>query len=308
MVLGQRVEPASQKLGNVLLHQIHFGLLIQELDHGRILAGELAQVGFVMRIGQHAHVEHIVGIHRHAAFEGERLKHQNHAARRHRHQALHVALQLRGPNRAGVDHMRLLAQLSQQFTLQLDGLEQGVLTVTQFVLGQRMAAACFGEATHQSLGRRVEKQALHAHVLLAQCLELLWHQRQRGRTAHVDRNRQPIAVIHVLQRDKRGQQFRRQIVDTVKTCVFQGPQCHGFSRTGHTGDKHNFKRHSPHHKPKIEEPMISLKLSTAAASVDRRLRQIQHFPRVRERRCGQFLSAQHTGNFLYACVGLCLLD
>ena len=114
--------------------------------------------------------------------------------------------------------------------------------------------------------------------------------------------------MEVLQLNTGALPIRRSDVQKVKTCVFQGPQCHGFSRTGHTGDKHNFKRHSPHHKPKIEEPLIPLKLSTAAASVDRRFRQIQHFPRVRERRCGQFLSAQHTGNFLYACVGLCLLD
>ena len=82
-----------------------------------------------MRIGQHANVKHIVGIAGDPALEGEGLEHQRQLGAFHDHHGAHVALQLRGADQAGVDHMRVFAQVGQQLTLHLDGLAQLQLAV-----------------------------------------------------------------------------------------------------------------------------------------------------------------------------------
>ena len=92
-----------------------------------------------------------------------------------------------------------------------------------------MAAAGFGKAAHQRFGRGIEKQALHAHAFLANLLQLLGHQRQGGRAAHVDGNRQTVAMVHVFERDECGQQLGREIVHAVKTCILKSMQGHRFS-------------------------------------------------------------------------------
>ena len=87
-------QPVFQEGGNVLLHHVHFGLLLQKIGHRRIQPGEIAQIVFVVRVGQHAHVEHVVGIHRYAVLEGERLEHQRQPAFVGADQVLDVGLQL----------------------------------------------------------------------------------------------------------------------------------------------------------------------------------------------------------------------
>ena len=87
----------------------------------------VAQRRHVVRVGQHAHVEHVVGVQRHAALEGEGLEHQRERALRRRDQRLDVALQLRRPDDAGVDHVGAVAQVGQQLAFELDGIDQRAL-------------------------------------------------------------------------------------------------------------------------------------------------------------------------------------
>jgi hypothetical protein len=76
MVAHHRRQPAFDEIDDLGLHRLHFGLHAQEIGHWRIQSGQGPELGFIVRIGQHAHIEHEVGIHRHAALEAERLEHQ----------------------------------------------------------------------------------------------------------------------------------------------------------------------------------------------------------------------------------------
>ena len=121
VVAGEGVQPAFQKMGDVVLHQLHRLLGFQEVDHRLVAPGQVLEFGVVMRVGQHAHVEHVVRIGGHAALERKGLKHQRQLPAGGGNHGLHVALQLRGADDAAVDHMRLLPQVGQQFALQLNG-------------------------------------------------------------------------------------------------------------------------------------------------------------------------------------------
>ena len=124
-------------------HLPHLGLGFEVGDHRLIPARQRTQHGVVVRVGQHAHIENIVRIDRYAALEGKGLEHQGQAAAGHGHQGLDIALELGSADEAGVDHMGLVAQVGQQFTLQLDGLHQRALLVLHVAVGQRVAAAGF---------------------------------------------------------------------------------------------------------------------------------------------------------------------
>ena len=60
MVQGEQGQPAFEKLLNVLLHLPHFGHAAQIVGNRLIHAGQGAQLGIVMRVGQHADIKHIV--------------------------------------------------------------------------------------------------------------------------------------------------------------------------------------------------------------------------------------------------------
>ena len=60
----------------VLKHLGNIGLLLQKVCDRLVLTGQMAQLGFIVRVRQHAHIEHIVGVARNAAFESKRFEHQ----------------------------------------------------------------------------------------------------------------------------------------------------------------------------------------------------------------------------------------
>lgn len=71
VVPRQRGEPVAQKAVDVAQHLAHIGLLLQEFGNALIAACQRAQLGLVMGIGQHAHIEHEIRIARNATLEGE---------------------------------------------------------------------------------------------------------------------------------------------------------------------------------------------------------------------------------------------
>ena len=64
-------------------HLPHLGLGFEVGDHRFVPTRQRAQHGVIVRVGQHAHIEHIVRIDRYAALEGKGLKHQGQAAAGH---------------------------------------------------------------------------------------------------------------------------------------------------------------------------------------------------------------------------------
>lgn len=237
------------------------------MHHGLVLAGEVAQARFVVRVGQHAHVEDVVRVHRDAALERERLEHQGQLPRQRGHEAFHVALQLRGADGAGVDDMRLFAQVREQFTLEFDGFQQRVRLAIPVVAGQRMAAAGFREAAHQRVRRGIQEQRMHGHAFRAQPAQLLRHQGQCRGAAHVHGNGHPVAVVLVLQRHEGREQLRGQIVHAVVARVFQRMQRHGLAGARHARDQHDLQRFSRHGRAPLAAARLLSSISRACARV-----------------------------------------
>ena len=232
-----------QELLYVGAHKADIGLVAQKVRDGLVQPRQIAQRRLVVGVGQHPHVEDIVCIHRDAAFEGEGLKYQGQLPLRSRHQALDVALQLRRPYRAGVDDMRLLTQVRQQFSLQFDDLHQGPSSLLKVVMGERVAAARLGESPYQGVDGGIQKDRLHGHALAAQAIQLLGDLVQRGRAAHVHGDGDSVPVVAMLQRNEGGQQLGWEVVYAVIPGVFQGMQGHGLPGARHPCDQDNFKCH-----------------------------------------------------------------
>src|SRR5690554_7086115 len=74
ITVGEGGQPGVQEAGEVVHHLFGQGLPFQEVDHRLVGAGVLAQAGIPVRIGQAAHIKYIIGIHRHAVLEAERLE------------------------------------------------------------------------------------------------------------------------------------------------------------------------------------------------------------------------------------------
>ena len=177
-----------------------------------------------MRVGQHAHVKHIVGVQRYTAFEGKGLKHQGQPARRGRHQGLEISLQLRGADDAGVDDLGLFTYFREQFAFVLDRFNQCPVRVGGHGARQRVHAAGFRKSSHQRVGTGVQKNRFDRHALSLQGQQLLGYQRQRCGAAHIHRNGHAAGFVFKFECDKTFEQLWREVVHTVVASVFQGVQ------------------------------------------------------------------------------------
>ncbi|MNE22577.1 hypothetical protein D3C80_1157930 [compost metagenome] len=68
---GKARQPFAQVGEQVLIHFLDIRLGVQVVAHHLFQAAVLAQVRLPVGVGQAAHVEHQVGVHRHAALEAE---------------------------------------------------------------------------------------------------------------------------------------------------------------------------------------------------------------------------------------------
>ena len=87
-VVGQ---PARDEVVDVAVHALDFGIALEEVDDGGVACRSAAQRRLVVRIGQAAHVEHEVGVERHAVLEAERLEQQRELATDRRDEVLDPA-------------------------------------------------------------------------------------------------------------------------------------------------------------------------------------------------------------------------
>jgi hypothetical protein len=80
VVACQRIQPVGQKPFDVIKHLRHVGVFAQGRRPPARHGPSVAAVWLVVRVGQHAHIKHIVGVHGDAALEGKRLEHQRQLA------------------------------------------------------------------------------------------------------------------------------------------------------------------------------------------------------------------------------------
>ena len=101
MISRQCIQPPVQKISNFGQHARDIWLLCQELGHRRVAASECPQGGFVMRVRQHAHIEHVICITGDPPLESEGFEHQRQLRVGCLNHVLDVALQLRRADHAG---------------------------------------------------------------------------------------------------------------------------------------------------------------------------------------------------------------
>ena len=188
-----------------------------------VATGQWAQIRFVMRVGQAAHVKDELGVERQAVLEAERLEGER--------QRLGLGLrviavhcdELTNPlaqrvrfEVAGVDVMAELGNTGQAHALFGNRFRQGAI-----VARQRMPASRFRVALAQRFGLRVEKEKLDVVLLRAQGVELLRQGFDAAATANVDGDSDLAVALLTELIDERLQQLRRQIVDAIVRSVLK---------------------------------------------------------------------------------------
>ena len=108
---------------------------------------------FIVGVGQHAHIKHIIGMNRNTTLEGEGLEDQGQLGLRGKDQRLDVAFKLRRLQKTGVNDVCLVSELRQQLSFFFDRFVQIsfniALRVTGF--GQGVASSGFRETLNEGL-------------------------------------------------------------------------------------------------------------------------------------------------------------
>ena len=153
-------------------HALNLRLLRQKRRHGRITPCQVTQRRVVVGVGQHADIEHKIGIHGYATLEGKRFKNQCQALMRLADHVLDLAEQTCGLEQRGVNDQCLFFQHGQQFAFKLNGFKQGMPVLV--VGGQRrkrVRTTRFRKPADQRVIRCIQKHASQHQASLGQFLE-----------------------------------------------------------------------------------------------------------------------------------------
>ena len=217
---------------DVAIHPRHFGQRLEERDDRRVLAGQRRQRGLVMRVGQAAHIEHEIGIQRHAVLEAERLEQQRELRRIDGDQVLDPATQRRGRQVAGVESKAEFAGLGQQVAFVVDGLGERAR-----VARKRMPAARFREPLDQRVDLGVEVEKAHIPPGATRMRDGLRESGQARPGLDVERHRHAVLAAGGEMRDRLRQQRGRQVVDRVIAGILERGQRHALARSGNAADE-----------------------------------------------------------------------
>ena len=212
------------------------------LDEGRDLgieAGERPQLGHVVRVLQEPHVEHQVGLARHAAAIGERHHRNAHAGRGvEREVTEQHLLELVRRERRGIDHeVGRITQLADHAAFVGDA-------VGHRAIGRhRMGAARFGVAPLQGFGVAIEVEQPGREVGAQP--ELLHAPRQVVRVeavgARIDAEgdrRRHLAGAARRRAHEIAEQRQRHVVDRDIAEILERPERGHAAGAGHAGDDH----------------------------------------------------------------------
>ena len=200
-----------------------------------------------MRVGQHADVEHVVGVERNAALEREALEDQRQPAVVGADSSdIHVRLQLRRRAAALVSiTCETLAQIGEQLALELDRIDQRAALVGAGLeprpgrLRQRVRRRV-SEKRRTSVSvvaSRNSGRTGDAFARAARCS--CW----RARAAATSALRTSMAIATRRSSrlrsscDEVAQQLGRQVVDAEEAGVLERVQRHRFARARHAGDE-----------------------------------------------------------------------
>ncbi|ERE10059.1 hypothetical protein O166_05695 [Pseudogulbenkiania ferrooxidans EGD-HP2] len=233
---------AGQPLGDHRLdvgyHLGHFLVAGEEVDDGLVAAGERAQLRIVIGIGQAAGVKDEIGVLRHAMLEAERFEDQRQLAAVSVDQFAHPASEGVGGQFAGVDAGAQLQHLGQHLLFQ-----QYAFLHRDAGVGQRVAAAGFGEALDQRFRLGFQEQQAHIDALGLQGFHHLGQRAQRGAGAGVHADGDVLVAEVGVHRHRFRQHGGRQIVHAVETGILQRAQRHRLAGTGQAANQ--YQAHFP---------------------------------------------------------------
>ena len=208
-----------------------------------VLAGQLAQLGDPVRIGQEPYVDHEVGVDRQPVLVTEGQHGGPELTPR-----LAAVAQERGLDRrtqlvhgavAGVDHqVGLLAQAGQQPPLGTDAVDQPAAAL------QRVLAPHVLEPADEDVVTGLEEHHPRAHLPVGQLTDDASQILGEPAAAHVHDDGQPgdRALAAAAEVDERRDQFRRQVVDDVEPEVLEALGGRRASRAGQAGDDDGLER------------------------------------------------------------------
>ena len=234
---GQLGNPVLEEADDVGEHLGDDRMALEVFDDRRIAAGERGEARLPVGIGQAAHVEHEVGVARHAVPVREGLEQDRHAAFAAAADALADELaQLVHRGARGVDdQVGGVGDRLQQLALLAQRLRQA-----EPFAAQRMPPARLAIALEQRFLVGAQEQHLAVHAAL---LELRDQSRHRGdlggAVAGIDADG-GVAVGRLVRahrvRDEHRQQPGRNVVDAVVVQVFEHVQRHALAGAGQTAD------------------------------------------------------------------------
>src|SRR5574343_1779787 len=204
-------QPGGDEAGDIVAHVTNFLLGFEEGDDRLILAGQRAQIGVVVRVGQAAYIEDEVGIERNAMLEAEGLEHQRQAlAWRSLDELADPFTQAVGFHAAGVDAMAEAGNGVEQLALGADGFDQRLVG-----RGQWVAAARLGIALEQRFLGRVQEQEGQVDARIGQSFHLGRQQVDAMSGAGINGARGFLDSFFLQHPDQHGQHDDRQVVDAV---------------------------------------------------------------------------------------------
>ena len=175
-------------------------LRVEEVDHRCIAPGQRAQRQVVIRIRQRAHVEHEVGVERHAELERERFEQQRQRRAFDLDQFLDPGAQLVGATarRCRSRGRGLRSPTSISRSCRMHSIRVGAIGRTSrpgAAVRQRMAAAGFGKTRDQRLGLCGQEQHLTSWPCSLAARGCRPAARQRLGAAGIDRDRQRLRAF-----------------------------------------------------------------------------------------------------------------
>src|SRR5258706_5499134 len=225
-------QPALEEPAHVVQPARNLSIRLQVVDDRRFAAGERPQLRVIVRVGQHAAVEHPVRIQRNAVSIGEGLEEQGERRAVEAEEIADPVLQHARLQLARVDAAAERRDALEEAPLTLDRLGEGLALAREGV-----SPAGLGKAPEERRLARLEVEHAAVDAARAQLLDVLRQRRQRC-AARIDADGGLVMSGFGEEIHRFHQEIGRQVVDAVVAAVFQDFQRDALAGAGESADEH----------------------------------------------------------------------
>src|SRR5262249_42853727 len=216
VLLSVRGQPRLDEAADILEHGADLRLSLEKRDHRGVEAGERAQPGVVVRIGEAANVEDEVGVERHALLVAEGLEQEHHRLGPDVEKVLDPVAQRVREQVGRVQALADLAYRGEDLALARQALLESARSGRE-----RVAPARFGEAAYQRVVLGIEEKQAQIHSLGLQRGDVSGDPLERVPGAGVDAHRDPLVAGAAQQLRRLLEQLAREVVDAVVAAVLE---------------------------------------------------------------------------------------